>query len=91
MKKLPIIAICVALLAGCAGIMEKQEPICEGVAMLGGQDTTVQIYGVRKVANQTQYRAGYPFNWSWVSANTFTSITCDKKPEIRNDLPTKSA
>jgi uncharacterized protein YceK len=61
MKKLPIIAICVALLAGCAGIMEKQEPICEGVAMLGGQDTTVQIYGVRKVANQTQYRAGYPF------------------------------
>ncbi|MCF2327623.1 phage exclusion lipoprotein Cor, partial [Enterobacter hormaechei] len=26
--------------------------------------------------NQTQYRAGYPFNWSWVSANTFTSTTC---------------
>ncbi|EGQ5255856.1 TPA: cor protein, partial [Enterobacter hormaechei] len=25
---------------------------------------------------QTQYRAGYPFNWSWVSANTFTSTTC---------------
>ncbi|WP_418721907.1 phage exclusion lipoprotein Cor, partial [Enterobacter hormaechei] len=23
-----------------------------------------------------QYRAGYPFNWSWVSANTFTSTTC---------------
>ncbi|WP_428183700.1 phage exclusion lipoprotein Cor, partial [Enterobacter hormaechei] len=21
-------------------------------------------------------RAGYPFNWSWVSANTFTSTTC---------------
>ncbi|WP_436628767.1 phage exclusion lipoprotein Cor, partial [Enterobacter hormaechei] len=20
--------------------------------------------------------AGYPFNWSWVSANTFTSTTC---------------
>ncbi|MXR83823.1 cor protein, partial [Enterobacter hormaechei] len=72
MKKLPIIAICVALLAGCAGIMEKQEPICEAVAMLGGQDTTVQIYGVRKVANQTQYRAGYPFNWQWVSKNNFS-------------------
>ncbi|WP_431625965.1 phage exclusion lipoprotein Cor, partial [Enterobacter hormaechei] len=25
---------------------------------------------------QTQYRAGYPFNWRWVSANTFTSTTC---------------
>ncbi|MGS6234838.1 MULTISPECIES: phage exclusion lipoprotein Cor, partial [Enterobacter] len=24
----------------------------------------------------TQYRAGYPFNWRWVSANTFTSTTC---------------
>ena len=91
MKKLPIIAICVALLAGCAGIMEKREPICEGAAMLGGQDTTVQIYGVRKVANQTQYRAGYPFNWQWVSKNNLSSTTCDKKPEIRNDLPTKSA
>ncbi|MFT2917488.1 phage exclusion lipoprotein Cor, partial [Enterobacter sp. 01-M-02-PA-ECC] len=22
------------------------------------------------------YRAGYPFNWRWVSANTFTSTTC---------------
>ncbi|MGS6215733.1 phage exclusion lipoprotein Cor, partial [Enterobacter intestinihominis] len=21
-------------------------------------------------------RAGYPFNWRWVSANTFTSTTC---------------
>ncbi|WP_313488953.1 phage exclusion lipoprotein Cor [Atlantibacter hermannii] len=91
MKKLPIVVICVVFLAGCAGIMEKQEPICEGVAMFGGQDTTVQIYGVRKVANQTQYRAGYPFNWQWVSKNNFSSTTCDKKPEVRNDLPTKSA
>jgi hypothetical protein len=47
-----------------------------GTAMIGGQENTVQIYGVRKQNNQTQYRAGYPFNWNWMSANTFTSTTC---------------
>ncbi|TWX73557.1 cor protein, partial [Enterobacter hormaechei] len=26
--------------------------------------------------NQTQYRAGDPFNWRWVGANTFTGTTC---------------
>lgn len=52
-----------------------QQPICTGTALLGGQENIVQIYGVRKQSNQTQYRAGYPFNWSWVSANTFSSTT----------------
>ncbi|MDS0950171.1 cor protein, partial [Enterobacter hormaechei subsp. steigerwaltii] len=49
---------------------------CTGTALVGGQESSVQIYGVRKQNNQTQYRAGYPFNWTWVSANTFTSTTC---------------
>lgn len=61
---------------GCAGVIEKQQPVCTGTALVGGQESSVQIYGVRKQNNQTQYRAGYPFNWSWVSANTFTSTTC---------------
>lgn len=47
-----------------------------GTAMIGGQENIVRIYGVRKQSKQTQYRAGYPFNWSWVSANTFSSTTC---------------
>lgn len=64
------------LLSGCAGVIEKQQPLCTGTALVGGQESSVQIYGVRKQNNQTQYRAGYPFNWSWVSANTFTSTTC---------------
>ncbi|HGC1887723.1 TPA: cor protein, partial [Escherichia coli] len=51
-------------------------PVCSGTAIVGGQETTVQIYGVRKQNNQTQYRAGYPFSWRWVSANTFTETTC---------------
>ncbi|RCG81272.1 hypothetical protein CSB66_2082 [Enterobacter hormaechei] len=46
--------------------------------MVGGQETTVQIYGIRKVVEQTQYRAGYPFNWQWVAANNFKSNTCSK-------------
>lgn len=71
--------ICVAgalMLSGCAGVLEKQQPVCSGTAIVGGQENTVQIYGVRKQNNQTQYRAGYPFNWRWVSANTFTGTTC---------------
>ncbi|EPJ3762061.1 phage exclusion lipoprotein Cor, partial [Citrobacter freundii] len=42
----------------------------------GGLPQSVQIYGVRKVANQTEYRAGYPFNWRWVNKNNFTSSNC---------------
>ncbi|MGM8646499.1 cor protein [Enterobacter hormaechei] len=64
------------LKSDCAGVIEKQQPVCTGTALVGGQESSVQIYGVRKQNNQTQYRAGYPFNWSWVSANTFTSTTC---------------
>lgn len=76
MKRL-IISMAIALmLSGCAGVLEKQEPICRGTAYMGDHENTVMIYGVRKQNNQTQYRAGYPFNWRWVSANTFTSTTC---------------
>ncbi|WP_458410715.1 phage exclusion lipoprotein Cor, partial [Citrobacter freundii] len=44
--------------------------------VLGGQPQSVHIYGVRKVANQTEYRAGYPFNWRWVNKNNFTRSNC---------------
>ncbi|HAK8484063.1 TPA: cor protein [Salmonella enterica] len=80
MKKLlsAIAVLSVIFVSGCAGILEKQKPICTAQAMVGGQDTTVQIYGVRKVANQTQYRAGYPFNWQWVAVNNVKTTTCGK-------------
>lgn len=32
----------------------------------------------RYIKNQTEYRAGYPFNWRWVSKNNFTRSTCSK-------------
>ncbi|WP_270655376.1 phage exclusion lipoprotein Cor [Enterobacter bugandensis] len=56
--------------------LQSGQPICSGTAYMGDHENTVMIYGVRKQNNQTQYRAGYPFNWRWVSANTFTSTTC---------------
>ncbi|EPB8417223.1 cor protein [Escherichia coli] len=76
MRKLIICMAGAVMLTGCAGVIEKQEPICSGTAYMGGHENTVMIYAVRKQNNQTQYRAGYPFNWRWVSANTFTSTTC---------------
>ena len=76
MKKLIICMAGALMLSGCADVLEKQEPICSGTASMGGHENTVMIYGVRKQNSQTQYRAGYPFNWRWVSANTFTVTTC---------------
>lgn len=61
--------------SGCQTLPPVQ---CTATASIGGQDTTVQIYGVRKQANQTQYYAGNPFGWKWVSINNFTQSTCEK-------------
>lgn len=75
MKKI----ICVMFLfsiTACSGVLEKQQPVCTGTALIGGQENTVQIYAVRKQNNQTEYRAGHPFNWRWVNKNNFTSTTC---------------
>nr|WP_246875393.1 cor protein [Pantoea ananatis] len=73
-KKIALL-ILVALLSGCQTLPPTQ---CTATASIGGQDTTVQIYGVRKQANQTQYYAGNPFGWKWVSKNNFTHSTCEK-------------
>lgn len=67
--------ITTSVLAGCQTLPPQQ---CIANTRIGGQETTVSIYGVRKQANQTQYYAGNPFGWKWVSANNFTSSTCDK-------------
>jgi len=73
-----LIVFFVFVISGCSGFLEKQEPVCKGVAVFSGKEATVQIYAVRKQANQTQYKAGYPFNWQWVSKSNFTRTTCDK-------------
>ncbi|MFD3249851.1 phage exclusion lipoprotein Cor [Rahnella aquatilis] len=78
MRKIWMVLGAILLASGCAGMLEKQEPVCSGTALIAGQETTVQIYGVRKVASQTQYKAGDPFGWRWVSKTNFSRTTCDK-------------
>lgn len=52
MKKLIICVAGAVMLSGCAGVLDKQEPICSGTAMIGGKESTVQIYGVRSQTKQ---------------------------------------
>ncbi|HAU4676906.1 TPA: cor protein [Citrobacter freundii] len=72
---MPVI-VCLVLSACSGPALEKQKPVCQAEFAPGGLPQSVQIYGVRKIANQTEYRAGYPFNWRWVNKNNFTSSNC---------------
>lgn len=74
MKTIILLLVAMALSA-CQTLPPQQ---CTATANIGGQETTVSIYGVRKQANQTQYYAGNPFGWKWVSASNFTKSTCNK-------------
>lgn len=74
MKRFLILSLALTVIA-CAKL---PAPQCTATALIGNQETTVQIYGVKKVANQTQYWAGNPFNWRWVPKTNFTSSTCEK-------------
>ncbi|WP_421550827.1 phage exclusion lipoprotein Cor [Kluyvera intermedia] len=74
--RLLTIFLAVFLISACTGTLKKEQPICTGTALIGGQESTVNIYKVRNIAGQTQYRAGYPFNWQWVGKNNFIRTTC---------------
>ncbi|HFK3207901.1 TPA: cor protein [Citrobacter freundii] len=77
MKNIIIPVIACLVLSACSGpVLEKQKPVCQAEFAPGGLPQSVQIYGVRKIANQTEYRAGYPFNWRWVNKNNFTRSNC---------------
>ncbi|THD49278.1 cor protein [Enterobacteriaceae bacterium ML5] len=78
MRNILMVLAVVLLASGCAGMLEKQEPVCSGTALIAGQETNVQIYGVRQVGSQTQYKAGDPFGWRWVGKTNFIRTTCDK-------------
>ncbi|MGS6276113.1 phage exclusion lipoprotein Cor, partial [Enterobacter intestinihominis] len=47
--------------------MENLERFCWGTPYMGDLVNTVMFSGVLKQNNHTKYRAGYPFNWRWVS------------------------
>ncbi|PKH18050.1 cor protein [Enterobacterales bacterium CwR94] len=70
-----IIVLSVLALSACQSLPPQQ---CTATALIGNQETTVLIYGIKTEANQTKYYAGNPFGWKWVSKNNFTSSTCDK-------------
>lgn len=74
MQKTIIIILALAVSA-CAAI-EKENPVCTATANIGGSGLSVNVYDVRKVLSRTEYRAGYPFNWRWVSKSNFISSTC---------------
>lgn len=77
MKTLFSVLLLALILSACSGpLLERQSPVCQATAVLGGLPRTVQIYGVRIIANQTEYKAGDPFNWRWVNKNNFSSSTC---------------
>ncbi len=77
MRNIIIMFIISFVLSACSGpLLEKQTPVCQAELVLGGQPQSVQIYGVRNISNQTEYRAGYPFNWRWVNKNNFTRSNC---------------
>jgi len=74
--KLVLLSAVAMILSGCQSLPPQQ---CAATARIGGMDTEVPIYGVRKQANQTQFYAGSPFGWKWVSKNNFTKSTCEKQ------------
>ena len=74
--KLTALVFFLFLISACSGTLQKQQPVCSGTALIGGQEVSVSIYNTRKIAGQTQYKAGYPFNWQWVGKNNFISDTC---------------
>ncbi|WP_455852680.1 phage exclusion lipoprotein Cor [Pantoea endophytica] len=73
--KFIFVAILTALLSACQSMPPQK---CTATAIIGGQETTVSVYGVRTQTNQTQYYAGNPFGWKWVSKSNFTKSTCER-------------
>lgn len=63
------------LLAGCS--VTKVEPICTATYHNSGMDYSVNIYDFKIVNNRTYFKAGYPFNWTWVSKSNFKDSTCN--------------
>lgn len=76
MKRLILIMATALTLTACQKL---PEPVCYGQAFVGGVETQVPIYALKKEGHYTLYRAGSVFNWRWVGSGAFTSLsTCPK-------------
>lgn len=60
MKRLFLTIAVVLSLTGCQKL---PTPICYGEAIIGGQETVIPIYAVKKVNDYTLYKAGSIYNW----------------------------
>ena len=76
MRKYISVILATLMVAGCSAMPERQPPVCTASAMIGGQMTTVQVYDIKEINGQTKYKAGYPFNWKYVSRDNFSRSTC---------------
>ena len=69
-----------SLLAGLTLLLSGCKPlpgaVCYGKANLGGVETTIPIYAVKKEGTYTLYLAGYQYNWRWVRAGAFDKVSC---------------
>lgn len=73
MKKLIAVLIAAVTLTGCAN-MPKRE--CTAIYENSGMQYSVAIFGVKRVADRTIVKAGYPFNFQWVSIDNFKNADC---------------
>lgn len=73
MKKLIAVLIAAVALTGCAN-MPKRE--CTAIYEYSGMQYSVSIFGVKRVADRTLVKAGYPFNFQWVSIDNFKNADC---------------
>lgn len=68
-----LIMICAVLLSGCADMPSK---ICYATYMNSGMEYSVPVFGVADVSGHKMLRAGYPFNFQYVSIDNFKRTTC---------------
>ena len=68
-----LIMICAFLLSGCADMPSK---LCDATYMNSGMEYSVPVFGVADVSGHKMLRAGYPFNFQYVSVDHFKSTTC---------------
>lgn len=69
-----LIMICAAFfLSGCANMPSK---ICDATYINSGMEYSVPVFGVADVNGHKMLRAGYPFNFQYVSVDHFKSTTC---------------
>ncbi|MCK3350296.1 hypothetical protein MZH40_11755 [Escherichia coli] len=70
------IAAMVAGMVGCAD-MPKRE--CTAIYQTGGNEYAVAVFGVSDAGGHKMVKAGYPFNFRWVSVDHFKKTDC---PEL---------